>query len=355
MRGVSRRGGRLRALPTELSRPLRRGHHRVEERGPHRARLERAQPRGRRSAGRRDRRRASASGPSSLCASSVAEPSSVCATSCAATGRGRPTSTPASVSASATSITYAGPGTRQAGDGVEFVLADAHDDADRSEQPLGKLEVVVGRGRAGRDRRRAEPDERGRVRHRPHDRPAGCARFERRDRHAGRDREHQRVLGQRRQAPLRASPARRPASPRPRRRRRRRPPTRRLGTTRTLGNRCSSSRRRSTSISATPIWSASQPPSSRPPTSAAPIFPPPSNATRDDIGQSVMPTANAASGSRDRRAMLTSSDAIEPEERFPVAPHFPERSAAPAPRARRRSHRSMVGSVHYKTILHIVT
>ena len=69
--------------------------------------------------------------------------------------------------------------------------------------------------------------------------------------------------------------------------------------------------------------SASQPASSRPPTSAAPIFPPPSTRRRDDIGQRVMPGANAASGPRTTRAIGTSSDAIEPEERFP------DRSALP--------------------------
>ena len=79
------------------------------------------------------------------------------------------------------------------------VLVDAHHDADRAQQPFRELEVLLGRGRTGRDRGRAEPDERGRVRHRPHHRAARRGGFDGCDRHAGRDREHERIARQRRE------------------------------------------------------------------------------------------------------------------------------------------------------------
>ena len=66
--------------------------------------------------------------------------------------------------------------------------------------------MLVARVAPGGDRRRAQPDQRGRVRHGAYNRPAGRERFERRDLHAGRDREHERVAAQRR---LRGREARR--------------------------------------------------------------------------------------------------------------------------------------------------
>ena len=129
----------------------------------------------------------SASGSPRPAASSVAEPSSVCSTSACRDRRGAgPPSTPPSMSASATSNTYAGP------EPESPVTASSCCSATRTTMPTARRSrsassrCSLGRGRAGRDGGRAEADERGRVRHRPHDRPARRGGFERRDRDARR-------------------------------------------------------------------------------------------------------------------------------------------------------------------------
>ena len=146
------------------------------------------------------------------------------------------------------------------------------------------------------------------------------------DRDPGRDRQHERAA--------RAAPAaqrvergrrRRPASPRRRRRRRRPPPT--PGSARralpgAAPRARAGARRRPRRSRAS---SGSQPPSSRPPPSASPIRPPPSSAR---LHPAVRVTAWSSVGHVARRDGARARGTLGP------APHFPERSGPPAPRAR---------------------
>ena len=100
-------------------------------------------------------------------------PSSVWRTNAAAVSRGSPTSTPASIIASASRNTYAGPGAGEAGDRVELGLGHPHHDPDRAEHALGERELGLARMGAGGDRRGTPADERAGVRHRPHHGMAG--------------------------------------------------------------------------------------------------------------------------------------------------------------------------------------
>ena len=68
--------------------------------------------------------------------------------------RGRPTSTPASIIASARRNTYAGPEPDSPVTASSCCSGTPHDDADRAEHPLGELEIGLGGVRAGRDRGR---------------------------------------------------------------------------------------------------------------------------------------------------------------------------------------------------------
>ena len=127
------------------------------------------------------------------------------------------------------------PRAREARDRVEHLLGHADHDADRAEQPLGLLEVRLGRVRAGRDRRRAPADQRGRVRHRPDHRAPGRRGLELGDRDRRR-RSRAPACARRATAPrLRARRKRAAASPRRSRRRRRATAHAGLGTTRTPG------------------------------------------------------------------------------------------------------------------------
>ena len=282
----------------------------------------------------------SASGPRRSARAASPNRAVSASTSRAATGRGRPTSTPASMSASATSITYAGPGARQAGDGVELRLVDAHDDADRAEQPLGELEVLVGR-RSRRARSRTRRARRAQACSASPARPAGPARPLRASRSSRRPRSRAR--------------ARRAGSAGERGLERRgdvarlhrddddvgvgRPPTRALGTTRTLGNCASSSRRRSASISATASRRRRTRRRAGRRRAPRPSCPPPSSATQTTSRRGVMPHCK-------RRRRLDDAAATRAERRdeargtIRIASHFPERSGPPAPRAPRLRHRS---------------
>ena len=91
---------------------------------------------------------------------------------------------------------------REAGDGVEQLLGDAHDDADRAEDPLRLVEVRLGGVAASGDRGGALAHEGGRVGHRPHDRPVGNRFLEGGQGDARRDRQHQGVGLQRRKSLL---------------------------------------------------------------------------------------------------------------------------------------------------------
>ena len=213
-------------------------------------------------------------------ASNVAEPSSVWTTSWLATSRGKPDEHAGFDHRLRHEEHVRRTGAGQARDRVERRLADRHDDPDRAEQSRREIEMVVAGVATGRDRRRAEPDERGRVRHRAHDRPAGHERFEGRDRDTGRDREHERLAAQRRLARSRRLAATSPGFTATITTSASATAHAGLGTTRTFGN---SLLERAPALGVDlgdrRASSASHPPSSRPPSSAAPIFPPPISAT----------------------------------------------------------------------------
>ena len=198
---------------------------------------------------------------------------------------------------------------------------------------------------AGRDRRRAEPDERRRVRHRAHDGPARAPSASSVAIVTPAAIESTSVSRCAATTPPPAgSPRRRRASPRRSRRRRRRRPTPGSARRAPSGTRRSSSRRRSASTSATASSSASQPPSSSPPSSAEPIFPPPISATLRHLAR-VTPAP-----SRGRR------ERVGPEEPSEPPRTSPNGAAPPAPRARQlrppcdgKGDGSTAGSRHYKT------
>ena len=301
-------------------------------------RLELAQPGRGRAAGRRHRgaqaprvrrRPARAASPSRAASGS---------TSSVATSRVSPTSTPASIIASATRKKYAGP------EPDKPVTASSAGSPTRTTIPTAPSR------RSARSRCSAPacvppaiadapmPDERGRVGHRADDRAFGHQCLDRRDRHS-RPRSRARACRRRARATRsRGSRRHRRASPRARRRRRRRPPRPRSArpgsSRRAVRVRRGAHRRSPRSTSA----SASHPPSRRPPTSAAPIFPPPSNATRDI----------AAEGNRHRRDDNPSDGAnraVRTRSRTSSGPRnlrvelrtSPNGADPPAPRARRRN------------------
>ena len=117
------------------------------------------------------------SGVSPPSLSSVAAPSSVWRTSASAVARGSPTSTPASVIASARRNTYAGP------DPDNPVTASSWLSGTRTTVPTAPSTRsassrcgLVGEGAGRRSRPRPCPRARRRVRHRPYDRPGPAPR-----------------------------------------------------------------------------------------------------------------------------------------------------------------------------------
>ena len=93
-----------------------------------------------------------------------------------------------------------GTGARESGDRVEVGLGHADDGAHRPEHPLGEIEVrFVGAG-AGRDRSGALAHECAGVGHGADDRALAGPGFDVGDRDPGRDRQHQRMLRQDRDA-----------------------------------------------------------------------------------------------------------------------------------------------------------
>ena len=165
-----------------------------------------------------------------------------------------------------------GPGARQAGDGVELVLGDPDDRADRTEDLLGPDEVGLGGRRTPGDGRCAHADERRRVGHGPDDRGAtpGTSASMVLQPDAGRDRED--PADAQLAEHLRTPRARTGASRPPRRRRppRARPPRRSRGS----GGRARSCRAAFGSTTATSPG-LGPPAASKPPSRASPIFPPP--------------------------------------------------------------------------------
>ena len=166
----------------------------VEDRGAHAVRFERLRARRRSFRPATSPRRGATRGSSPVSSSSVAAPSSVWQTSAAAVARGKPTSTPASVMASANRNTYAGP------EPESPVTASRWTSGTRTTVPTAPS-TRSARSRCessarvpGRDRGGALADERARVGHRADDRSLAGPGFDVGERDPGRDRQHERVL-----------------------------------------------------------------------------------------------------------------------------------------------------------------
>ena len=214
-----------------------------------------------------------------------------------------------------------GTGTRKSSNCIKCLLIDAYDDADRAQQLRRDLHVFRGCVRPRRNGGRAERDQRGSVRAsraRPDDRgtsasmvaivtPAAMETTRVSARNVGNavSRVAATSPGLTAMTTTSVSATAQAA----------------LGTTRTLTNCRSSAARRSASISAMESASASQPASSSPPINAAPIFPPPSSATRDIVAR----VTAGRGGPRNLQEQPRTS---------------PNGADLPAPRARRRSHGS---------------
>ena len=110
---------------------------------------------------------------------------------------GQPTRTPASTRASATRNTYAGPLPDRAVTASSCASGSRTTVPTAPEDLLGGGEVARGRPAARRDRGRAAPDERGGVRHGPHDGPVRRRRSTSAIGHPRGERHDERVGGQR--------------------------------------------------------------------------------------------------------------------------------------------------------------
>jgi len=289
-----------------------------------------------------------AAGPSSLWASNVAEPSSVCSTSFSDTSRVNPTSTPASIIASATRKTYAGPDpdrpvTASSADSLTVTTiptAPSKRDARSrcwlvawrpaaiADAPNPTSAGVLGIARTtGRPGASASNDAIVTPAAIDNTRVSGRSEVSAASRLAATSPGLTATITTSASATAHAG----------------------LGTTRTFGKSRSSSRRRSASTSATDSASGSHPPSSSPPSSAEPIFPPPISAALVISPRVMGPTdASFARVAAQPPSWCRScaSDALQaphrgntdhedgPEEPSRSPRTSPNGAASPAPRAR---------------------
>ena len=129
----------------ELAGTLGRRGHRVEQRAAHRTLLERAQTGGGRAARVRSPRHAAPRDLRRCRRAARPHRGSSGARACVATSRGSPLSTPPSMSASASRNTYAGPEPESPVTASSIFSGTRTTMPDRAQQPLGELEIRLGR------------------------------------------------------------------------------------------------------------------------------------------------------------------------------------------------------------------